>query len=289
ALTAPPISKPRVVLWAGHSCTSLGYSTLRAEWRAGVTWSASHSWSLRVSLSRGRTGVAREAVLEQTSVFCCRSRAMLEVSIPSLERDIDESGKLRKLFRVEILFNGRKHFVLRRQSEFQTLHRKLKKVLQLPDFPSKRTQHLRTKPLEQRRQELEDYIQVILYQNEVVPQELLDFLQVKHFHHSTNKLCSFHEEEWDDSQEQGYSCQLLHQRVVGFSGDPYLLASASDLPDMVVAGVLQGLYPRDTKVSFKGCCKPGINSAPLQPRHAAIPSIVIDRGSLSSLPETRRT
>jgi len=61
---------------------------------------------------------------------------------------------------VEILFNGRKHFVLRRYSDFQTLHRKLKKIVRAPDFPSKRNQHLRTKPLEQRQQELEDYIQV---------------------------------------------------------------------------------------------------------------------------------
>lgn len=65
-----------------------------------------------------------------------------------------------QLFRVEILFNGRKHFVLRRYSDFQTLHRKLKKIVRAPDFPSKRNQHLRTKPLEQRQQELEDYIQV---------------------------------------------------------------------------------------------------------------------------------
>ncbi|XP_066524026.1 sorting nexin-22 [Hoplias malabaricus] len=210
---------------------------------------------------------------------------MLEVSIPSLQREVDEAGKLRKLFRVEILFNGRKHFVLRRQSEFQTLHRKLKKIVQPPDFPSKRNQHLRTKPLEQRRQELEDYIQVILYQNEVVPQELLDFLQVKHFH-SANKHCSFNEEEWDDPQEQKHSCQLLHQRVVGFSCDPYRFASNAELPDMVVAGVLQGLYPKDTRTGLKARSKPSVNVPPLQPLHPAIPSIIIDRGSLSSLPET---
>lgn len=30
-----------------------------------------------------------------------------------------------QLFRVEVLFNGRKHYVLRRNSEFQTLHRKV--------------------------------------------------------------------------------------------------------------------------------------------------------------------
>uniref|UniRef100_A0A8C6S344 PX domain-containing protein n=1 Tax=Neogobius melanostomus TaxID=47308 RepID=A0A8C6S344_9GOBI len=90
---------------------------------------------------------------------------MIEVSIPSMEREDDESGKSKKLFRVEVLFNDRKHFVLRRSSEFQALHRKLRKVIQTPDFPSKRIQHLRTKPLEQRLQELEDYIQVRLRVN----------------------------------------------------------------------------------------------------------------------------
>uniref|UniRef100_A0A8C5G4R4 Sorting nexin 22 n=1 Tax=Gouania willdenowi TaxID=441366 RepID=A0A8C5G4R4_GOUWI len=84
----------------------------------------------------------------------------IEVSIPSMEKEEDESGKTRKLFRVEVLFNQRKHFVLRKTREFQTLHRKLRKLIQTPDFPSKRNPHLRTKPLEQRRQELEDYIQV---------------------------------------------------------------------------------------------------------------------------------
>lgn len=33
-------------------------------------------------------------------------------------------------------------------------------------------------------------MQVILYKNEVVPQELLDFLEVKHFH-TANKICSY--------------------------------------------------------------------------------------------------
>uniref|UniRef100_A0A8C6L9Y2 PX domain-containing protein n=1 Tax=Nothobranchius furzeri TaxID=105023 RepID=A0A8C6L9Y2_NOTFU len=85
---------------------------------------------------------------------------MIEVSIPSLEKEVDESGRNKKLFRVEVLFNERKHYVLRRNSEFQNLHRKLRKIIQTPDFPSKRNPHLRTKPTKQRRQELEDYIQV---------------------------------------------------------------------------------------------------------------------------------
>ncbi|XP_072241359.1 sorting nexin-22 isoform X1 [Leuresthes tenuis] len=173
--------------------------------------------------------------------------SMIEVSIPSLEKEVDESGKAKKLFRVEVLFNERKHYVLRRNGEFQTLHRKLRKIIQTPDFPSKRNPNLRTKPLEQRRQELEDYIQDIIYQNEDVPQILLDFLHLKHFH-TGNKISSV--ESLDELDSQEYNMQLPHQRVLGFFQDPYISDCTSGLPDIVVDGVLQGFYPRDVWVSF---------------------------------------
>ncbi|KAM8892446.1 sorting nexin-22 isoform 2-T2 [Spinachia spinachia] len=172
---------------------------------------------------------------------------MIEVSIPSMEKEVDESGKPRKLFRVEVLFNGRKHFVLRRGSEFQNLHRKLRKIIQTPDLPSKRNPHLRTKPLQQRIQELEDYVQDIIYQNEDVPQVLLDFLHLKHFH-TGNKVSSM--ESLDDLDSRDCSYPLPNQQVAGFFWDPYLSDRTSGLPDVVVDGVLQGLYPRDVRVSF---------------------------------------
>ncbi|XP_008309959.1 sorting nexin-22 isoform X2 [Cynoglossus semilaevis] len=172
---------------------------------------------------------------------------MIEVSIPSMEKEVDESGKSKKLFRVEVLFNERKHFVLRRSSEFHTLHRKLRKIIQTPDFPSKRNPHLRTKPLEQRMQELEDYIQDIIYQNEDVPQVLLDFLHLRHFH-TGNKMSSMESLDDLDSQDDNYT--FPHQRVLGYFHDPYLSEYTSDLPDIVVDGVLQGFYPRDVRVTF---------------------------------------
>ncbi|XP_029952249.1 sorting nexin-22 [Salarias fasciatus] len=172
---------------------------------------------------------------------------MIEVSIPSTEREVEDSGKTKKLFRVEVLFNERKHFVLRRNSEFQSLHRKLRKIIQTPDFPSKRNPHLRTKPLEQRRQELEDYLQEIIYQNEDVPQVLLDFLHLKHFH-TGNKVGSV--ESLDDLDSQDYIYQAPHQRVMGFFHDPYRSGRTSGLPDVVADGVLQGFYTRDVQVSF---------------------------------------
>lgn len=51
-----------------------------------------------------------------------------------------------------------------------------------------------------------------------------------------------------DSQDDSY--QLPHQRVFGFFQDPYLSDGTSDLPDVVVDGVLQGFYPRDIRVTF---------------------------------------
>ncbi|XP_034542367.1 sorting nexin-22 [Notolabrus celidotus] len=172
---------------------------------------------------------------------------MIEVSIPSMEREVDESGKSKKLFRVEVLFNERKHFVLRRGSEFQALHRKLRKIIQVPDFPSKRNPHLRTKPPEQRMQELEYYVQDIIYQDDDVPQVLLDFLHVKHFH-TGNKISSMESLDELDSHDDCY--QLQHQRVFGFFQDPYISDRRSELPDIVVDGVLQGFYPRDIRVTF---------------------------------------
>ncbi|XP_024120096.1 sorting nexin-22 isoform X1 [Oryzias melastigma] len=172
---------------------------------------------------------------------------MIEVSIPSLEKEVDESGKSRKLFRVEVLFNERKHYVLRRSSEFQSLHRKLKKIIQTPDFPSKRSPHLRTKPMEQRRQELEVYIQEVIYQNEDVPQILLDFLHLKHFH-TGNRQSSF--ESLDELESQDDNYQYSNQPVLRFFKDPYLSTCLPGLPDIVADGVLQGFYPRDVRVSF---------------------------------------
>uniref|UniRef100_A0A672IRP9 Sorting nexin 22 n=1 Tax=Salarias fasciatus TaxID=181472 RepID=A0A672IRP9_SALFA len=177
-----------------------------------------------------------------------RRAIMIEVSIPSTEREVEDSGKTKKLFRVEVLFNERKHFVLRRNSEFQSLHRKVK-IIQTPDFPSKRNPHLRTKPLEQRRQELEDYLQEIIYQNEDVPQVLLDFLHLKHFH-TGNKVGSV-DESSRAARCEGGRYQAPHQRVMGFFHDPY----RSGLPDVVADGVLQGFYTRDVQVSFSAPSK----------------------------------
>lgn len=119
----------------------------------------------------------------------------------------DSTFSVSQLFRVEVLFNGRKHFVLRRYSEFQMLHRKLKKILQLPEFPSKRTQ-LRSKPHEQRRQELEEYLQVELKVTHPPVLQYVLYVYAAWEWRSCNLLCT-DDPVWEWSGSSGSS---------GFSG-----------------------------------------------------------------------
>uniref|UniRef100_A0A8C4KNS4 Sorting nexin 22 n=1 Tax=Dromaius novaehollandiae TaxID=8790 RepID=A0A8C4KNS4_DRONO len=105
-----------------------------------------------------------------------------------------------------VLCNGRRHTVAKRYSEFQALHKRIKKTCKVPDFPPRRVPNWMPKVLEQRRQGLELYMRGVLYHNEELPQEVLDFLKVRHFQQEPK-------------------------------------AGIADLlPDTVLSGVLQGLY-----------------------------------------------
>ncbi|XP_032273652.1 sorting nexin-22 isoform X2 [Halichoerus grypus] len=156
---------------------------------------------------------------------------MLEVHIPSVgpedPRQSPEKGHM--VFRVEVLCRGRRHTVQRRYSEFHALHKRIKKLYKVPDFPSKRLPNWRTRGLEQRRQGLEAYIQGVLYLNQDVPKELLEFLNLRHFP--------------TDPKASSWGSQLHHRPVFGFHRDPYIRSpSPEPLPNVVVNGVLQGLY-----------------------------------------------
>ncbi|XP_021569413.1 sorting nexin-22 [Carlito syrichta] len=80
----------------------------------------------------------------------------------------------------------------------------------------------------------------ILFLNQEVPRELLEFLRLRHFP-SDPKASS-----WGSLGEflpSDSSPQLQHRPVVSFCVDPYICApSPEPLPNMVVNGVFQGLY-----------------------------------------------
>ncbi|XP_063268844.1 sorting nexin-22 isoform X2 [Prinia subflava] len=136
-----------------------------------------------------------------------------------------------QVFRVEVLCNGRRHTVTKRYSEFQALHKRIKKTCKVPDFPPRHVPNWMPKALEQRRQGLEVYLRGVLYHNEELPQDVLDFLKVRR--------CQ------QNPKASSPPTRLLPSQrpVVGFRSDPYVRPHGSDLlPNAVLSGVLQGLY-----------------------------------------------
>ncbi|XP_067412126.1 sorting nexin-22 isoform X3 [Emydura macquarii macquarii] len=117
---------------------------------------------------------------------------MIAVSIPSVgpEADPERSPeKTHTVFTVKVLCNGRKHTIEKRYSEFHALHKKIRKMCKVPEFPPKRVPNWMSKVQEQRRQGLEIYIQGVLYYNEELPKELLDFLKLRHFQQDAKASC----------------------------------------------------------------------------------------------------
>ncbi|KAM3663349.1 sorting nexin-22 isoform X4 [Ammospiza nelsoni] len=87
---------------------------------------------------------------------------MIAVSIPAAEPPAAAARspeRAHTVFRVEVLCNGRRHTVTRRYSEFQALHKRIKKTCKVPDFPPRHVPNWMPKALEQRRQALEVYLQ----------------------------------------------------------------------------------------------------------------------------------
>ncbi|NWT31780.1 SNX22 protein, partial [Cardinalis cardinalis] len=133
------------------------------------------------------------------------------------------------VFRVEVLCHGRRHSVTKRYSEFQALHKRIKKICKVPDFPPRHVPNWMPKALEQRRQALEVYLQGVLYHNEELPQDILDFLKVRRCQQSP--------------KGSGPPLLLPQRPAVGFCLDPYVQPRGPELlPNTVLSGVLQGLY-----------------------------------------------
>ncbi|KAM6426707.1 sorting nexin-22 isoform 1-T1 [Liasis olivaceus] len=161
----------------------------------------------------------------------------------SSQRRQRSPGKAHTVFKVEIVCNGRKHCVEKRYSEFYALHKRIKRSCQVPDFPPKRVPNWMVKVLQQRRAGLEAYLQGVILQNQTLPKELLRFLKLWQEQQKPPLA-------WDENSSlrdsSSPSAQLSHRPVVSFHSDPYVLPSSTDLlPNIILRGVLQGLYTRD--------------------------------------------
>uniref|UniRef100_A0A8C6W2P0 PX domain-containing protein n=1 Tax=Nannospalax galili TaxID=1026970 RepID=A0A8C6W2P0_NANGA len=132
----------------------------------------------------------------------------MEVYIPSFRHKESDLERY-TVFKIEVLMDGRKHFVEKRYSEFHALHKKLKKCIKTPEIPSKHVRNWVPKVLEQRWQGLETYLQTLA---------------------SLPKAESCGSLDETKSEE---SSKLSHQPVLLFLGDPHVLPAASDFPNVV--------------------------------------------------------
>nr|XP_021510786.1 sorting nexin-24 [Meriones unguiculatus] len=80
--------------------------------------------------------------------------------------------------------------------------------------------------------------QAVILENEELPKLFLDFLNVRHLPSlpKAESCGSFDETESEESSK------LSHQPVLLFLGDPYVLPAASDFPNVVIEGVLRGVF-----------------------------------------------
>uniref|UniRef100_A0A9L0IG54 Sorting nexin-24 n=1 Tax=Equus asinus TaxID=9793 RepID=A0A9L0IG54_EQUAS len=158
----------------------------------------------------------------------------MEVYIPSFRYEESDLERGYTVFKIEVLMNGRKHFVEKRYSEFHALHKKLKKCIKTPEIPSKHVRNWVPKVLEQRRQGLETYLQAVILENEELPKLFLDFLNVRHLPSlpKAESCGSFDETESEESSK------LSHQPVLLFLRDPYVLPAASDSPSANICASL---------------------------------------------------
>ncbi|KAH3833702.1 sorting nexin-24-like [Dreissena polymorpha] len=156
---------------------------------------------------------------------------MLRVSIPSFQK-VEENGESFTAYRVDVFQSGQSHYLYKRYSEFEDLHKLLKKVITTPEFPPKKVLKFSNKVIEQRRVTLELYLQGIL-NGETIPRSFFKFLQVQ-----LPRSGSF------DSVDMGLTePTVTHAPVIGFSKDAFLHENyRSILPDIVTAGVQDGLY-----------------------------------------------
>lgn len=158
---------------------------------------------------------------------------MISISIPSFRQVVPEDERPYTAYQIHVKVAGRTHVIEKRYREFHSFHKKLRKTIDIPDFPPKKVLQLSAKGLEHRRQGLENYFNAIITTG-TIPKSLLTFLKVNNL----NKAPSF--DSLDDLNTDSGSTST-HQPVLIYENDPYL-NPPSGKPDILVEGVLHGLY-----------------------------------------------
>ncbi|KAK2146114.1 hypothetical protein LSH36_631g01043 [Paralvinella palmiformis] len=151
------------------------------------------------------------------------------VKIPSFRKYTDNEKSF-TVFSVEVHHNNNVHTVDKRYTDFEELHKQVKQSVNTPPFPHKTVLKWNQKVLESRRVRFEQYLQGIL-NGPKIPRSLLKFLEL-------NMQC-----ESLESLDKLSDVGVTHQPMLAFSENSYVTPQQKgSLPDILVAGVLQGLY-----------------------------------------------
>ncbi|XP_015112764.1 sorting nexin-24-like isoform X2 [Diachasma alloeum] len=139
--------------------------------------------------------------------------------------------------------SGIKYSIERRYSEFNSLHRMLKRDGETAAFPPKRVRSCQPKVLEHRRAALEVYIQKML-QLPSTRQQVLEFLGIEGAKRTGRILLKRLDGKSGSTSTAAHVSPVVgHHPVITFKCDPYVTAeSQSGLPDIVTQGVLLGFY-----------------------------------------------
>ncbi|XP_067937607.1 sorting nexin-22-like [Watersipora subatra] len=148
------------------------------------------------------------------------------------------------VFVIDVYVDGLKHVVERRYSEFEDLHKILKKQMTVPIFPPKKLLNKSSKFIEERRIQLEAYIQDILFSAEHMS-ELAKFLGLSDSVSSASCIA----DSANDTNSRTESPSP--QTDVQLSMCPFSKSSDSCdenfhsrevSPDIVLQGIYQALY-----------------------------------------------
>ncbi|XP_048737075.2 sorting nexin-24-like [Ostrea edulis] len=159
---------------------------------------------------------------------------MIRVSIPSYHKVVEENSDSYTVFTIEvcIIATGKTTSIQKRYSEFEMLHKQLKKQMKTPEFPPKKVLKFSNKVLEHRRLALQTYIQGVVLLDKI-PKALFHFLDVEQYIYGSQESL----DQIDSSNK------TTHQPVIAFAPEAYLQDSNRNGSwDIVNAGVLAALY-----------------------------------------------
>nr|XP_022334197.1 sorting nexin-24-like [Crassostrea virginica] len=159
---------------------------------------------------------------------------MIRVSIPSHHKVVEDNNDSYTVFTIEvcIVSTGKTITVQKRYSEFEMLHKQLKKQMKTPEFPPKKMMKFSNKVLEQRRLALQTYLQGVALM-EKTPKLLLHFLDVEQYIFGSQ----------DSLDQIDFNNRTTHQPMIAFPPEVYLQDSnRNGSYDIVNAGVLAALY-----------------------------------------------